>query len=185
MENNLNIVVYTGGTCGDLIAALIDPTGVKFSGQMVMHPEDRRRLKKPHIFNSESDKDNYIEYVNAKYLAIPSHDIDYHISRKHTFIGITVEDRKIATWAATRFKNLHRDEVWNSMSRACGAETVDDYAQILLDYSGMVKQHTNRIIQLEQIIGGTAINSLEELGINNTSKNVYKNWLDVQRGLFN
>jgi hypothetical protein len=178
----IEVICYTGGTCGDLISALIDPAGVEFSHSMVMHLEDRRRLKKPHMFDSDLDKDNYMKYVNEKYLSIPSHDLDYHVRRNHTFVGITVKDRNIATKAATRFKKLHRDEVWASMSKACGAQTIDDYAQILLDYSNMVKQHTDRTIQLERIFNGDAVRCLEELGINNCKEHIYKNWLDIQKG---
>lgn len=179
----VEIICYTGGTCGDLIAALIDPAGVEFYHGAVMHIEDRASLKKPHLFESESDKDLYIENVSRKYHSIPSHDIEYHIKRSHNFIGITVEDRNIANWAATRFKNLHRAEVWASMSKACGANTVDDYAQILLDYSTMVQQHTNRLIKLEEIVTGNAIKSLNELGITNCSTSLYNDWVKLQKGL--
>lgn len=180
----INIICYTGGTCGDLVAAIIDPTGCKFYQNAVMHAPDRIKLKKSHLFNNNEEKDQYIDTVGKQYLSIPSHDIDYHIDRKHNFIGITVHDKKTAIWAANRFKKLHRPSVWEEMCNACGAKTVDDYAQILIDYSYMVSNHTNRLIKLEDIINGNAIDSLIQLGIEKPSVNLYNNWLAIHNGHF-
>lgn len=184
MENNLTkIVCYTGGTCGDLIAALIDPTGVEFHNGTILHPEYRRKLKKPRTFTNDNYKDEYIKLVSKEYLSIPSHDTEYHIKRNHRIISITVDDYDIALWAANRFKNLHTDEVWGSMSYACGAKTVLDYAQILIDYGSLVRQHTKDIIKLEDIVSGNAIKTLNTIGINNCDKNFYATWLTLQKGI--
>lgn len=180
----INIICYTGGTCGDLVSALIDPTDVRFYQTTVVHADNRIRLKKPHLFNNDIEKDQYIDYISNHYRSIPSHDLNYHISKKHDFIGVTVEDRKTANWAARRFKRLHRQQVWEEMCKICGAETVEDYAQTLIDYSWLVAQHTTRLIKLEDILRGDALQSLQSLGITNYNKNVYRNWLDLQRNMY-
>lgn len=180
----IKIICYTGGTCGDLITALIDSKNTKFNNTTVLHDQERTKLKKPHLFNNDSEKDQYIDHISKQYLSIPSHDLNYHINRQHNFIGITVQNHKIAKWAANRFKRLHRPHVWEEMCRACGAKTLDDYAQILIDYTSLVTKHTDKLIKLEDIVDGQAINSLAYLGIDNCSKNLYKNWLALQHGHF-
>lgn len=178
-SDNLKIVCYTGGTCGDLMSALIDPAHVKFENMSVMHSPERRRLKKPHTFANNEEKDQYINNISAQYRSIPSHDLDYHIQRSHRFIAITVQDFEISLWAAARFKALHAPHVWQEMQAACGAATVGEYAQMLIDYSNMVVNHTTDIIKLEDIYNGQAIQALSNLGINSPHKNLYQNWLDL------
>jgi hypothetical protein len=187
VPDNLTIVCYTGGACGDLVTAMIDHRNCQFTPfHTVKHADDRQRLKKPHLFSSDEEKDQYLIDIAQQYNSIPSHDLDYHVRRGHKFISIVVDDNKIAHWAANRFKALHRPHVWEEMSRACGAKTVDDYAQILIHYSNMVRNHTTKTISLESIKKKTAVDSLEQaLGksIDQKGKNVYINWWNLQHGI--
>ena len=176
-RNMIEIICYTGGTCGDLIAALIDTHTSRFTNTTVSLDTDRIRLKKPHTFDNDTDKDQYIADMSAKYQSIPSHDLEYHIRRGHRFIGITVTDWDVALWAAKRFKDLHRPHVWEEMTAACGAKTIEDYAQMMLDFSNLIVQHTDKIITLESIRSGTA---LQNPILQNTNKDFYKNWLELQ-----
>jgi hypothetical protein len=178
--HSLKIVCYTGGTCGDLIAALIDPTHVVFHDTAILHPADRQRLKKPHTFGNNEEKDQYITDISAQYLSIPSHDIDYHVQRSHEFISITVQDFKIAMWAARRFQALHDPYVWQEMQAKCGAATVEDYARMLIYHSYVIVKHTNNVIKLEDIYSGRAIRSLHKLGISTQRTDLYLDWLDLQ-----
>jgi len=177
----MNIVCYTGGTCGDMISGILDSTGARFKNTTVIFDQDRTCLKKPHLFQSDAEKDRYLIEAEKKYQSIPSHDLDYHICRAHDFIGITVQDKKVALWAAKRFKKLHRPHVWQEMVAACGADTVEGYAQMMIDFSNLVSQHTERIVTLESIRAGTA---LDNPILNTASKNFYLNWLDLQNGVF-
>jgi hypothetical protein len=173
----MNIICYTGGTCGDVITALFDSTGTSYRGNTVMIAADRSRLKKPHEFANDNSKDQYLIDMAAKYQSIPSHDLDYHVRRQHEFIGITVQDWTVALWAAQRFKDLHRPHVWAEMTAACGAESVEDYAQMMLDFSNLVATHTSKIITLESIRAGTALlNPVLE----NANKDFYNTWLELQ-----
>lgn len=176
----IEIICYTGGTCGDLITALIDSKDTSLYNNAVAHTDSRSKLKKPHLFSNDKDKDDYIVEISKIYLSIPSHDLNYHIEKKHDFIGITVENLEVAHWAASRFKNLHRKEVWESMNKFCDAVTVDNYAKVLIDYSRMVVQHTNKIIKLEDIINKLAIQKLTEMGFKTCDEKFYYNWLKLQ-----
>ena len=180
----LKIICYTGGTCGDLIAAMIDSTDTEFESSTVMHVQHRQRLKKPHTFANDEEKDQYIQEIAGQYCSIPSHDLAYHVRRSHGFISITVQDFNVAMWAARRFRGLHRPHVWQEMQTACGASSTEDYAQLLIDYSNMVVNHTMDVVKLEDIRNGHALDALSKLGINSQHKNLYHNWLDLQNHTF-
>jgi hypothetical protein len=181
--NSLAIVCYTGGTCGDLISAMIDHRDSTFNFKSVMHNEQRSRLKKPMVFANDEEKDIYLQQILKQYNSIPSHDLDYHVKQKHQFISITVEDPKVALWAADRFKRLHRPHVWQEMQQACGSNTIEDYAQILIHYSSMVKSYTDKLIRLESIQQGRAVEELESvlsIKIDQPGQTLYRNWLNLQ-----
>ena len=173
----MKIICYTGGTCGDVITALFDSTSTSYRGSTVMIDANRSRLKKPHEFVDDKDKDQYLVDIAVKYQSIPSHDLAYHVRQRHEFIGITVQDWNVALWAAQRFKDLHRPHVWTEMAAACGVDTVEAYAQIMLDFSNLVLTHTNKIVTLESILAGTA---LQNPILCDTNKDFYKNWLELQ-----
>jgi hypothetical protein len=185
----IEIVCYMGGTCGDLITALIDRQHVKFNRitRAVIHHSDRTKLKKPNLFANDLEKDQYVQDMGLIYRSVPSHDIEYHIHRQHCFIGITVSNFDVAMWAAKRFKKVHRPHVWDEMQRACGAESVNDYAQMMIDYSGLIKKSTDRLITLESIRQGQAVDDLEKLSghsVDSGTRNLYNNWLTLQNGLW-
>lgn len=184
MDGNLNIVCYTGGSCGDLITAMIDPTDATINNfGTVEHVKFRQQLKKPHSFSADSEKDNYLNLVKEKYNSIPSHDLNFHIARKHKFISITVENFDVAIWAAQRFKKCHRPHVWEEMKKFCGADDISGYAQIMIDFSKMVVQHTDNIVKLEDIVTGKAIVSLQNIlgyELDAGNKDFYNAWLNMQ-----
>ena len=95
-----------------------------------------------------------------------------------------MQDSEIAMWAARRFRALHRPHVWQEMQTKCGAATIEEYAQMMIDYSNMIVNHTTDIVKLEDIRNGQAIQALAKLGINSTHKNLYQNWLDLQNQRF-
>jgi hypothetical protein len=180
MERNLKIVCFAGGTCGDMIAAMIDPQGIDFANNKMLVATERSRLKKPHTFANDVEKDQYLLLMQQQYRSLPSHDLDYHVNRKHEFISITVQDFKVALWAAERFKKLHRDTVWQDMIKFCGANTVEDYAQILIHYSNLVQSHTKKLLKLERILTGHGINDLRALTNVDLDSNIYNTWLSKQ-----
>jgi len=156
----MHIICYAGGTCGDLLTAMIDHTAVNVVSGRLQLSADRTRLKKPHMFQDTQEKDRYIEEISTVYASLPSHDLDYHITRAHDLIGITVCDWQTAMWAATRFQKLHRPHVWEEMQRHCKASSVEEYAQILIDFGNLVSSHTDKLVTLESILDGTVIDHI-------------------------
>jgi hypothetical protein len=176
VESNLTLVVYVGGTCGDLIGALIDPSCAEVSGTIMLLDPEQQKLKKPHNFVNDEQKDNYIK--NVQFKSIVSHDTEYHKRKKHNFISIVIDDYKLAVWAATRFKNLHRPHVWEEMKKIGGAKDINEYAQLLINYSSMIKNYANHTINLEDIISGNAIIYLNSFVPTTEKSNIlYKKWL--------
>lgn len=184
MANSIiNLVVYTGGACGDLITSMIDSTDVEIKNNRVALPAHRQRLKKPHEFIGDQEKDHYIEEMSKIYDSIPSHDFRYHRDRQHDFILINVDDDHVAIWAARRFQDLHRPHVWQEMVRSCGAKDAADYAQIMMDFSSMARSTARHVIQLSRILGGHAANDLEQIldrDLDPISRDFYQQWLAVQ-----
>lgn len=176
------IVCYLGGTCGDLLSALIDTRDVKLQiNGSVNHVPERTKLKKPHLFLSSSEKDNYLKSVN--YTSISSHDTEYHIQQHHSFISIGVQYFDTAMWAALRFKNLHQDHVWAEMQDKCGASKVEDYARTIMNYSNLVEKSGCHVLKLESILQGTAVADLEKIinkSLGAPAIKFYEQWLNAQ-----
>jgi hypothetical protein len=176
-----HIVCYTGGTCGDLVTALIDLTGAQLKGSTVQHIPERARLKKPHLWSSDDEKDQYLASVT--YNSISSHDLDYHRSRSHRFITVIIEEFDSAIWAAGRFRDCHRPAVWQEMMEFCGATCVEEYAEIMMHYSRMVVNHTADVLTLEDILQGRVISELQRIighTISSDALTFYQHWLKAQ-----
>jgi hypothetical protein len=176
----MQIICYAGGTCGDLVVALLDPRGVEIDQGRVRLPTDRMRLKKPHRFTDDKEKQGYLDDIVAQYHSVPSHDLDYHVDHGHSFIGVTVKDWNLALWAAHRFQALHAPHVWQEMQRACGASTVEHYAEIVIHFGNLVATKTDRLITLESIMAGTVLPQLQELTGLEPDRRLYQHWLDQQ-----
>jgi hypothetical protein len=176
-----------GGTCGDLVATLLDPrdAGLDFVNRNIRLPAARQRLKKPYTFADDLEKDTYLDSMASIYSSVPSHALDYHVRRGHRFVAIRVRDPDIALWSSQRFQQGHRPEVWTSVAQSCDIETVEEYAQLMLDYGNMIASQTDRVLDLEDILAGTAIAKIENAidgPLSEHSVNVYKNWLALQNG---
>lgn len=160
------IVCYTGGTAGDIVARIIDNQELS---------KDRQQLKKPHSFSSNKEKDQYI--ADSIWGSLPSHDFEYHQLRQHNILGIRCRDTPSALWAANRFKAMHRPHVWEEMSRVCGATTIEQYAQMIIDFGNMIANYTDNVLYLDRIIAGHAVADLLDLGAPVTGKDLYTEWL--------
>jgi hypothetical protein len=170
-----------GGMCGDLIACLIDSSDSVVRMGRVFTPMNRGKLKKSDSFTNDEEKDLYIKQIEKKYKSIPSHDLEYHIRRKHDFISIVVSDVEVANWAAERFKRLHKIEVWKNVSKNSQIDSIKEYANILLLSSNIIKDNTDKIINLEDIIKGKAIDKLQPHVNSQLNDNFYKEWLIGQQ----
>jgi len=176
----VNIVCFMGGTAGDLVTALLDSRGVVMGPFSAEVPAHRTQLKKPHMFYNDSQKDSMLSSIDG---VVSSHDYDYHLRRGHKIIIVTVTDMDSAMWAATRFKDLHRNHVWAEMSAKCGAETIEQYAQMYLDFSIYAIENQNALtINLNDILNGNLLNCLRELNIpvSANAQELYNIWLNKE-----
>ena len=184
-SKNMIFVVYMGGTCGDLLTGLLDWSGclINPTTKAMQVPKDRQRFKKPHLFANDQERDQYVADMSYKYQSLPSHDLAYHQRRQHSFISITVGEFSHALWAAKRFQSVHRPEVWQEVQRLHKINSIDDYANMILDYSAMIKNIAPMTVTLDSILSGQAIDRLEDLGfdINQEVKQLhYPQWLENQ-----
>ena len=169
-----------GGTCGDLITAVIDPTNATITGPSMTMGKDRVKLKKPHLFNSIDEKDRYIQSMTAHYRSLPSHDTTYHIDRGHDFISVIVQDMPSAQWATTRFKTLHHPDIWQEMLSITGFKDENSYAECMIHYSELVMKHTDKCIELSSIVNGNMIGLLSKYVSTPLHTNIYSTWLRYQ-----
>jgi len=176
-----SIIVYNGGACGDLVSAILDTRCAYITDEgRVRHDPNREGLKKPHLFGTDLHKDMYLAEAFLHYNSLPSHDIAYHIARNHEFIGIVVNCKETAKWAAERFRALHDDQVWSEMTAKSGVKDVDGYAQMMLDFSNLVATNTRYVLSLENILEGNAIQKLDDLTghpVDKAGKEFYRQWL--------
>lgn len=160
------IVCYAGGTCGDIISQILDPAELTL---------ERQRLKKPHLFANKQEKDLFLG--TTQYHSIPSHDFEYHCNSGHGVLGIVCRNMPDAIWAASRFKSLHRPHVWDEMTKFCGSNSVESYAQIIIDFGNMLANYATDVVYLDDIIHGKAVSRLGELGYKTPGADKYKKWL--------
>jgi hypothetical protein len=160
------IVCFVGGTAGDIVTQILDPSDLTLQ---------RQRLKKPMEFENDSLKDHFIS--TSKYKSLPSHDFEYHCKNKHKILGVVCRYQSNALWAADRFKKLHRPHVWKSMTAFCGADSVDAYAQVILEFGKMLASYTNNVLYLDDIINGHVINRIQDLGYRTPGEQAYSKWL--------
>lgn len=168
-----------GGSCGDIITGMIDPMSVSVTDKHTISiPETRRLLKVPHKM-TDADKD---KYVSQQHTSISSHDFEYHKSRQHKILYIQVRDFDVAMWAARRFKDLHFAHAWREMTEKCGAETIEQYAQMYIDNGYMVSQYPHAdVIDIQDIRSGRAGQVLTDLGftISLPGQELYQTWLEA------
>jgi hypothetical protein len=176
-----NIVCYLGGTAGDLVVAMSDLRGSSLNQGRVLLDAERQKLKKSWQFDTDVDRIAYINSVKSQYNSVPSHDPEFHLRNDHSFIAIVVNHKSTAMWASTRFKNLHRPEVWNEMVAVNQTNTIEKYAQSMLDWSSWIRQQTNQVIELEDIIDGRISGAISNIiSVDSPGIEFYNRWLAAQ-----
>jgi|TARA_R110000823_G_scaffold222275_1_gene350611 hypothetical protein len=174
----MNIILYMGGCCGDIVTGLIDAKGISISSGRCIVLNERSKLKRSFQFNNDKERDEYITTANVYWKSLPSHDADYHLRNKHSYTGIVCSDWETAIWAATRFRILHTDIVWNRMSKVSGAKSIEEYAQLIMDFSNMIKPDAYKIIDLKDIVNGHAVSKLKSLtDLDDCATIIYNQWL--------
>ena len=173
------LILYMGGCCGDIITGLIDTKGISITSEKCIVLKERSKLKRSFEFDNTAEKDAYISSASRYWNSLPSHDADYHMQNNHPYLGIVCGNWETALWAATRFRGLHRDLVWKRMSKASGAKTIEEYAQLIMDFSNMIKPAAYKTIELADIVEGNAIEKLKELTqLDDCASIMYNQWLE-------
>jgi len=174
------LILYMGGCCGDIVTGLIDTKGISIISRQCVVLKERAKLKRSFSFANAAEKDYYIASASRYWRSLPSHDADYHMQNNHGYLGIVCSDLKTAMWAATRFRKLHSDTVWERISKASGANTIEEYAQLIMDFSNMIKSSTHKTIELGDIVQGNAIEKLKELTqLDDCASIMYNQWLEA------
>ena len=181
MSAKKTIVCFAGGTSGDLVVAMIDSLdcGYEINDHRINLTKDRSGMKKPWMFKNADEKRNYITDTFEAYDSLPSHDIDFHIGEKsENVIGITCFDKVLRDKSASRFKNLHGSEVWDSLTKVTNTKTLDRYSNDILEVSKKLKNNF-LTIDLSQIVGGNLLDLLHQMGFDITVKSgsLYEYWL--------
>lgn len=171
------IICYMGGTAGDLVTAVIDSKDTLLDDKKLLIHPNRSKLKKPHLFNNSKETSEYINSLSSTYMSLPSHSTDFHIQENQDFIGIIVDDYETALWAATRFKELHLPHVWEEVMKFSNISTVEEYAELMMKYATILKNHTDKIITLKQILNGELITELKKYVDIELQEQLYKDWL--------
>jgi hypothetical protein len=176
MSNDVTIVCFLGGACGDIVTAIIDSTSatVDIDGRIIL-PKDRSKLKDLNNFNNDDEKDQMIE--NIKYKSISSHDYKYHFIKRHSILYIGIFDTKMAMWAATRFKRLHPGS-WTDLN----CQSIESHAIQYIEHTNMVSNNKKiKVLDIQDIISGKLIKKLKEFGfeIDELSNTLYSTWLNA------
>jgi len=172
MSAKKTIVCFAGGTSGDLVVAMIDSLdcGYEINDHRIKLTKDRSGMKKPWMFKNADEKRNYITDTFEIYDSLPSHDIDFHIGEKsENVIGITCFDKVLRDKSASRFKNLHTSEVWDSLTKVTNTKPLDQYSNDILEVSKKLKNNF-LTIDLSQIVGGNLPDLLHQMGFDITVK---------------
>lgn len=168
------LVVFAGGTCGDIVCELID------KGTMPIF-EDKYRSKLKHLdqFKDDAEKLKFMKEAENKFKSIPSHDLDFHIEHQHNFIGITATDSQDRLWASERFKRKNQPESWQVMTAISGADSIESYAEVIDQMTQRIQITKQPTIDLKDIRKGQLIERLNALNIQLISgaKDHYQQWL--------
>lgn len=172
------VVSYMGGCCGDLVSALIDPTSAKFTGANILLSKHREFFKL-HPEDSVEVKNAAYAEMSQHYLSAPSHQLGYHLDQGHPVMGIAVQDRTLALWAAHRFRSLHLPRVWDKVCTNMNISSEKEYADALISFSDKLLLHNQPSIDLENVVDGTLMVVLRDHGIESPESGIYQEWLRV------
>ena len=166
----MDIIVYPPGAGGNLVSAVIDNNLYYYTGVHFETYRKKLRMKSYIESMTDEDRDNYILEMRSKYLSLPSHIIEYHINRKHDFILIApVTDIEIS-WCIDRFSKIHTTV----------KDLVENSQEAYRDFVKNGKQHTNKIITVEEIYSGKLLDRLKQYVTTPLNEQLYHTWLESE-----
>ena len=176
MHLPIDIVAYTGGSCGEMVTAVIDPTGYHFNGRYLeLLKYDRSKLKNREwdFSLSNIDRDNVINELALKYKSLPSHKIDYHVLRKHDVIFIDSTEPGIDEWVFNRLHDIHGKNEWLNLEKDKEVffNNLQENQQVMLSIA-------KRVIKLRDILEGKLIDVLKTYVSTPLNESLYYTWLE-------
>ena len=172
------VVSHIGGTCGDLITAVIDSTDTHINWTAAVKlPMNRVTLKQGKL-KTDNEVSQYLLDIFKKYKSVSSHSPIPIENIK--LINPVIYDKKIAIWAAHRFTRVNLKKPYNDyMCRECKND--EEYANILLDHCQFVTEmNTNPdtiLIDVRDIVEGNLIKKLQNYIDTELDNNFYQRWL--------
>lgn len=165
----MDIILYTPGTCGNMVTAVIDNNGYNFDGKHYECFNERKKLRNTFYQRTmtDEDRDNYIIEIAKKYKSLASHQYNYHIDRGHQYILVIPSTDEEIQWSIHRFNNIHPHIAMN----------VTNAPNYYNNFINEAKQHTNKIITLTDIWSGNLLNRLKEYISTPLDEEVYYQWL--------
>lgn len=166
----MNIIVYPPGAGGNLVSAVIDNRYYYYDGVHFHTFRKKLRTLEDTEKMTDDDRDTYLSTISEKYLSIPSHSIDYHINRKHDFILIAPDTDIEINWCIERFTKIHAN------LKHLVEDSLDGY-KVFVEKG---KQHTNKIITVEEIYSGKLLDRLKEYVTTPINEQLYHIWLESE-----
>lgn len=178
MHLPIDIVAYTGGSCGEMVTAVIDPTGYHFNGRYLeLLKYDRSKLKNREwdFSLSNIDRDNAINELALKYRSLPSHKLDYHAFRKHDVIFIDATQPGMEEWVFNRINDIHsgKHKQWLNLEK-----DKESYINNFYPSQQFLLPIAKRIIKLRDILEGKLIDVLKTYVATPLNEALYYTWLD-------
>ena len=163
-----HIILYQGGSGGDMLSAIIDNRDYYFDGNLFrLHNFDRIKLRNRKYVKgmTDIDRDMYIQETTYKSLA--SHQLNYHIDRKHRYIHIDCSDPMMAKWIINRFHKLYDGEDWYQRTQP----------DSILNWAKRASEHAYLNIDLRDILNGKLIEILKPHVDTPLNSVLYESWL--------
>jgi len=172
----MTLIVYVGGACGNLVAAMIDDSQYildKYDLKHIQHsPLTKWKEGLPEWWNISDDETRYKIMDQAyntdslQFPSIASHYVFYHASRKHDYIGIDITDS--LDWCIARqikaFPGILK-------FRTVG------HREKLTHRNSVVISNTKKIIRVSDIINGQLLDKLSQFVNGPFNEKLYEKWL--------
>lgn len=202
--SRVNVLLYRGGMCGDIIGLMLDPTIVKpravsvdpYDSEvlpgLVIKPS-RERQKSFHRWTLQQklhDFDRFNSLSRSYWLL--SHDTDMVFrsrfpNRFRTLQLICTDDALIHTFAQ-RFWAMHPIDVIEQVATSIGSNVhnfVDDYAESIRKWQ--LRYRAADTLDIRNIFNDDFVKDLGKIAVFNRkrAKRLHQEWLAIQKGSVN
>jgi len=165
----MEIILYPGGACGNLVCTMIDDTDCIFTGNHFEPSRDRVMFRRKVTDTLTSvAKDEYLELMKAKYKSIPSHAYEYHIERNHSYILVAPLTDDEIDWTTRRFYKIHP---------VFASTPIEQRYSYVKEFVESSVKHTDRIISISDVLSGNLVDILKRYVTTPLNEDLYFKWL--------